>query len=252
VSSRLAAVAVTIAVCAARAHADDSKLDKEDVQIQPKAALRGKDKLCCGYPIARELGATLTFYWLAAEKAYLDGEPGAVPVSGGAGRIPEHHYIELYTTEGYFFAHVLQRFSYALAVEGSGLMADDRVVNIDSKCPFGSGYCYEQLDAKAYPFGRGNGTRPLVPFKSVAVDPKVVPIGEPLYIPEFDGLELPDGSIHDGCVRADDTGGHIKGHHIDFFVVTYGNFKILLDETEGLGYVTPHVQAPRCEYMRDR
>ena len=80
----------------------------------------------------------------------------------------------------------------------------------------------------------------------------MVPLGEPLYIPEFDGMVLPDGSIHDGCVRADDTGGGIKGRKLDFFVVTYGNFRLLLDGLLGVSWITPEVEAPRCEYLRDR
>ena len=117
--------------------------------------------------------------------------------------------------------------------------------------PFGYGTCFEQLDIAQHPFGRGAGQRPLIPFKSVAVDPTVIAIGEPLYIPEFDGLSLPDGSIHDGCVRADDTGGGIKKRKMDFFVVTYGNFRFLLDQLLGPSWITPHVEAPRCEYLRD-
>ncbi|MEP6866837.1 MAG: 3D domain-containing protein, partial [Deltaproteobacteria bacterium] len=93
--------------------------------------------------------------------------------------------------------------------------------------------------------------RPLIPFKSVAIDPRLVPIGEPLYIPEFDGMVLPDGSIHDGCVRADDTGGGIKKRKMDFFVVTYGNFRFLLDQLLNVTWITPYIQAPRCEYLRD-
>jgi hypothetical protein len=62
---------------------------------------------------------------------------------------------------------------------------------------------------------------------------------------------LPDGSIHDGCVRADDTGGGIKKRKMDFFVVTYGNFRFLLDELENVTWITPHIQSPRCEYLRD-
>ena len=83
------------------------------------------------------------------------------------------------------------------------------------------------------------------------VDPRVIPIGEPLYIPEFDGMILPDGSIHDGCVRADDTGGGIKGRKMDFFVVTYGNFRFLLESLLNVTWITPHVEAPRCQYLRD-
>ena len=86
--------------------------------------------------------------------------------------------------------------------------------------------------------------------KSVAVDPRLIPIGEPLYIPEFDGMILPNGAVHDGCVRADDTGGGIKKRKTDFFVVSYANFRYLLNELWGVSWITPHIEAPRCEYLR--
>src|SRR5262249_61271131 len=101
-----------------------------------------------------------------------------------------------------------------------GPWAHGGVVTSPGPCRSGYGPCFEQLEAPASPFGRGAGQRPLIPFKSVAVDPRVIPLGEPLYIPEFDGMVLPDGSIHDGCVRADDTGGGIKGPQLGFFVLT--------------------------------
>ena len=235
----------------ATAHADDSKLRKEDVPLQPKATLRGKDKLCCGYPLVDELGWALRFYWLSLEEDYDDPMSGAVPKSGRIKAVPTNTYVELYTPEGYYFGHVPERFAWSLRLEGSGLMKDGRIVNYTGKCPFGYGTCFEQLDVDEHPFGRGAGLRKLIPFKSVAVDPRLVPIGEPIYIPEVDGLVLPDGSIHDGCVRADDTGGGIKRRKMDFFVVTYGNFRFLLDELENVTWITPQIQSPRCEYLRD-
>ena len=240
-----------LAALAGVAHADDSKLSKEDVPIQPRATLRGKDKLCCGYPLAEDLGFALRFYWLTLEQDYDDPDSGAVPVSGRVRKVPANSYVELYTPDGYFFGHVPERFAWSLRLEGTGLMEDGRIINYTGKCPFGYGTCFEQLDVSEHPFGRGSGLRKLIPFKSVAVDPRLVPIGEPIYIPEFDGLVLPDGSIHDGCVRADDTGGGIKRRKMDFFVVTYGNFRFLLDELENVTWITPQIEAPRCEYMRD-
>jgi 3D (Asp-Asp-Asp) domain-containing protein len=235
----------------ATAQADDSKLRKEDVPLQPKANLRGKNKLCCGYPLVEDLGFALRFYWLVLEADY-DEPPGdKAPKSGRRGTVPENSWVELYTPEGLFMQRVTERLAWALRLEGSGLMRDGRIINYTGKCPYGYGTCFEQLDEHEHPFGRGAGVRPLVPFKSVAVDPRLVPIGEPIYIPEFDGLVLPDGSIHDGCVRADDTGGGIKRRKMDFFVVTYGNFRFLLDELENVTWITPHIEAPRCEYMRD-
>jgi 3D (Asp-Asp-Asp) domain-containing protein len=244
-------VALLLCILVATARADDSKLRKEDVPLQPKANLRGKNKLCCGYPLAEDLGFALRFYWLVLEADY-DEPPGdKAPKSGRGATVPENSWVELYTPDGFFMQRVTERLAWALRLEGSGLMRDGRIINYTGKCPFGYGTCFEQLDEHVHPFGRGAGVRPLVPFKSVAVDPRLVPIGEPIYIPEFDGLVLPDGSIHDGCVRADDTGGGIKRRKMDFFVVTYGNFRFLLDELANVTWITPQIEAPRCEYMRD-
>ncbi|HEX3764652.1 MAG TPA: 3D domain-containing protein, partial [Kofleriaceae bacterium] len=234
------------------------KLDKEHLAVQPKAVIRGKNKLCCGYPMVDDQRWALRFYWLTRETDYDDAPAGSVPRGGarvprgGACALPANRWVELYTNDGYFFGRVPERYACSLKLEGSGLMRDDRVVNYTGPCKFGYGTCFEQLDVADFPFGRGAGLRPLIPFKSVAVDPRVVPLGEPLYIPELDGMVLPDGSIHDGCVRADDTGGGIKGKKLDFFVVTYGNFRVLLDELLGVSWITPEVEAPRCDYLRDR
>jgi len=35
-------------------------------------------------------------------------------------------------------------------------------------------------------------------------------------------------------------------------VVSYSNFKFLLESTDGLGWISPEVQSPRCDYLRDR
>jgi 3D (Asp-Asp-Asp) domain-containing protein len=247
----LVSCALVVAVVGAPAAADTSKLAKEDMPLQPKVALRGKNKLCCGYPMVGDQQWALRFYWLTRETDYDDAPPGGVP-RGGACAMPANRWVELYTTEGFFFGRVPERYACSLKLEGSGLLRDDRVVNYTGSCKFGYGTCFEQLDVTDFPFGRGAGVRSLVPFKSVAVDPRVVQLGEPLYIPEFDGMVLPDGSIHDGCVRADDTGGGIKGKKLDFFVVTYGNFRMLLDGLLGVTWITPEVEAPRCDYLRDR
>jgi 3D (Asp-Asp-Asp) domain-containing protein len=244
-----ALVLVLLAAWAASAGADTSKLGKEHLPVQPKAVIRGKNKLCCGYPMVDDQQWALRFYWLSLEADY--DETGSLPSTRGACRSPPNRWVELYTKEGFFFGRVPERYACSLKLEGSGLMRDDRVVNYTGACKFGYGTCFEQLDVTDFPFGRGAGLRPLIPFKSVAVDPRVVQLGEPLYIPEFDGMVLPDGSIHDGCVRADDTGGGIKGRKMDFFVVTYGNFRFLLDELLGVTWITPYVEAPRCQYLRD-
>lgn len=60
--------------------------------------------------------------------------------------------------------------------------------------------------------GGGNKTargNPLTPYKYIAVDPKVIPYGTKVYIPEF------RNSPFGGVFIADDCGGAIKGNKID-------------------------------------
>jgi 3D (Asp-Asp-Asp) domain-containing protein len=233
------------------ARADTSKLAKEGVPIQDRATIRGKNKVCCGYPIVEDMGWKLTFYWLAFEDDF-DEPVAAVPSGNKKSPVGQNTMVELYTRDGFFFGRVPERFAWSLRMEGSGVMLDGRIVNYHGSCNYGYGTCFQQLDPSQFPFGRGAGARTLVPFKSVAVDPKVIPIGEPLYLPELDGIMLPDGSLHDGCVRADDTGGAIKKRKMDFFAVTYGNYRMVIEQLLGVGWVTPHIEAPRCEYLRER
>jgi 3D (Asp-Asp-Asp) domain-containing protein len=241
---RRAAVLVAVVVGAApAARADTSKLAKEDVSLQPKTEVVGRDPYCCGYPLAENLGFKLRFYWLAREGDFDETDE----VNGD-----DVDAVDLYTRDGMFIGAYSYKFAWHLRMEGSGLLLDGRVLNTHGNCEYGLGKCFETLDVRKHPFGRGAGQRPLVPFKSVAVDPKVVPIGEPIYIPELDGLALPDGTVHDGCVRGDDTGGGIKKRKMDFFVVSYANFRFLLDGLWGVDWMTPHIESPRCEYMRDR
>lgn len=228
------ALAILLGLSAA-ALSETSKLSKEGVLVSDKLAVDGKNKLCCGYPLSEEEGFALRFYWLAMEDRYED-------------QFDEEHE-DIYTKEGYYIGSYPADFVKALKMEGSGLLSDGRVINYNGRCKFGVGKCFDELDRSTHPYGRGAKLRPLVPFKSVAVDPRLIPIGEPLYIPEFDGLYMPDGSVHDGCVRADDTGGGIKKRKMDFFVVSYQNFRDLLTELWGKVWITPHIEAPRCQYL---
>jgi len=218
------------------ARADDSKLGKEAVLVSAKGSAVGKNKACCGYPLAKELGFALRFYWLAMQDRHLD----------------MFEEMDIYTRKGDLLGSFTAKFIRALRIEGSGLLSDGRVINYHGRCRYGVGTCFQVLDPKTHPYGRGAGRRPLVPFRSVAVDPKLVPIGDTLYIPEFDGMKLPDGTIHDGCVRADDTGGGIKKRKMDFFVVSHANFRFLLRQLWGVIWITPHIEDPRCDFLRER
>ena len=73
------------------------------------------------------------------------------------------------------------------------------------------------------PYGDGaTGTYSLIPLRSIAVDPTLIPYGTVLYIPKAKGLKITFSSgetiIHDGYFFANDTGGAIKENHIDVYV----------------------------------
>ena len=72
------------------------------------------------------------------------------------------------------------------------------------------------------PFGDGaTGRYILFPYRSIAVDKTRIPYGTIVYIPKARGLKisLQNGKTftHDGYFFANDTGGAIKGRHIDVF-----------------------------------
>jgi 3D (Asp-Asp-Asp) domain-containing protein len=54
-------------------------------------------------------------------------------------------------------------------------------------------------------------SRPLRYYRSVAVDPSLIPLGSLVYVAAYKPLN------RDGWFRADDTGGAIRGRHIDVY-----------------------------------
>ena len=74
------------------------------------------------------------------------------------------------------------------------------------------------------PYGDGYQGYILEPFRSIATDQSIYPIGTVFYIPAARGavIKLPTGQsiIHDGYFFASDKGGAIKANHIDVFIGT--------------------------------
>jgi len=210
---------------------DDSKAEEKSYG---KLDLRTKFKDCCGYPLGERGTFKMTFYWLAYESDYAN-EPARV---------------DIYTRHGFVLGRFPQTFVFEFKLEGSAVLSDGRVLNYDGRCPYGIGFCFQTLDPIDHPLGKGGQGRALWPYRSVAVDPRFVPLGTPLFLPELVGMILPDGSRHDGCVRADDTGGNIRRRELDFFVESYANYKFLDDQLAGDNHVTPYIEEARCAYLR--
>jgi 3D (Asp-Asp-Asp) domain-containing protein len=152
----------------------------------------------------------LTYYWVTYEG---DFDPPANTDIG--------------TCDGQTIATVPAAYASALGLEGSGKLLDERIVNIGG-CGCGGGYdCFAVLDPLQFPWGQGSQGNALVPYLSIATDTAVLPFGTSLYAPELDGLPLPEGGTHDGCLRAADVGGGINGMHFDWFVGLKRNYQTL-------------------------
>jgi 3D (Asp-Asp-Asp) domain-containing protein len=156
-------------------------------------------------------------------------------------------------------ADVPRAFHDDLCIEGSGILRDGRVLNYASNCTWECfaaltcgrhrryKICYRVLDPDRYPWGMGVEGRILEPDVSIAVDRRMIPIGTVLYLPELDGVIAPGRSEpHDGCVRADDIGGAIKGNHIDFFAGTRQRWKAWERIFPTRSWFTAILYHPRC------
>lgn len=51
--------------------------------------------------------------------------------------------------------------------------------------------------------------------------------GTRLYVKELDQIRLPDGQVHNGCVRVDDDGWSFGKCQLDFFILQFSAFQML-------------------------
>lgn len=192
---------------------------------------------------ARPLGRFhLTYYYIAQERLYpVRSGKADWPLFGPACRR--------------VLAYTSRAFHEKLSLEGTGLLRDGRLVNFEERCSCarpgyrGQRLCYTELDRRRYPWGRGArlGDRhmALAPFRSLAVDPVLIPVGSVLYLPALRGRRRPDGRLMDGCFRAEDSGAMIQGRHLDLFAGTAA-WADWLRKAYGLAEVTAVLNAPRC------
>jgi 3D (Asp-Asp-Asp) domain-containing protein len=151
---------------------------------------------------------------------------------------------------------VARSFYEAVCVQGSGTLSSGSTVSFAKRdcdcaplCPRTEQHiCFDELDAKTYPWGRGATGRAITPLLSVAVDTDVVPLDTPIYIPEFDGIPRDPSrkALHDGCFIAQDRGVRVKGEHIDVFTGQHELTTLwngLVPSNRG---VTVVVDSPRC------
>jgi 3D (Asp-Asp-Asp) domain-containing protein len=121
---------------------------------------------------------------------------------------------ELLTRDGGLIARVSPAFKHRLDVEGSARLRDGRIINIEDRAHGRLRY----LVVHNAPFGVGEPGFKLIPYRTVAVDPRRIKLGTVLYLPSLAGVSLPSGEVHDGFCFAHDTGRGITGNRIDIFV----------------------------------
>ena len=151
---------------------------------------------------------------------------------------------------------VARSFYESLCVQGSGTLASGSTVSFAKRdcecaelCPrTGQHICFDELDSKTYPWGRGATGRAITPLLTIAVDSELVPLDTPVYIPEYDGIprDPARSALHDGCFIAQDRGVRVKGEHVDVFT---GHREItalwngLVPSNRGVTVIVDH---PRC------
>lgn len=153
---------------------------------------------------------------------------------------------------------VPRSFYEAVCVQGSGTLLSGATVSFAKRdcgcaqiCPrTGQKICFDTLDQRKFPWGRGARGTAITPLRSIAVDSSVIPLGTKVYILEYDGVaRSPGGARHDGCFVAEDRGLKVVGDHVDIFT---GNPRI----TQHLNQAVPsnegvhvYLDTARCESL---
>jgi 3D (Asp-Asp-Asp) domain-containing protein len=164
--------------------------------------------------------------------------------------------VSLFDAQCHALAQVPRAFHDTLCVQGSGSLASGRTVSFARRdcacartCPrSGQKICFAELDPSAFPWGRGAAGTAITPLRSVAVDIRVIPLGTPLFIPEFVGMPLDTRGTgsHDGCFVAEDRGIKVVGQHVDVFTGRVAMTKVWDARIPTNQGVTVFIDSPRC------
>ncbi|HYJ09930.1 MAG TPA: 3D domain-containing protein, partial [Polyangiaceae bacterium] len=165
--------------------------------------------------------------------------------------------VSLMNTECKPIAGVARGFYESVCVQGSGTLKAGGTVSFAKRdcscaaeCPrTGQRICFDLLDKKQFPWGRGAMGKAITPLLTVAIDSNVIPLGTAIYIPEYDGMARdPSGTaVHDGCFLAEDRGLKVQGQHVDVFTGHSEITKLwnrLVPSHKG---VTVVLDSPRCK-----
>ncbi|KAI9243664.1 hypothetical protein BDA99DRAFT_529974 [Phascolomyces articulosus] len=161
--------------------------------------------------------AKLTMYWIPKEGDQdMLNNGKVVKLTGSKTR-------SLKTNQGKTIAKVSSVTYEKFQMEGTGLLKSGTMVNLGE-----NNNVFMKLNRNKTPYGLGDSNNALEPYVSVASND--MKRGTKLYIKELDGLKLPDGGTHNGCVRVDDKGWSFSGCQLDWFVLRYDSYKTLVNK----------------------
>ncbi|ORX61701.1 hypothetical protein DM01DRAFT_260588 [Hesseltinella vesiculosa] len=158
--------------------------------------------------------ATLTQYWIPKQ-----GDPDQLN-NGKNVTLNGAKTMALRTVGGRVIAEVSKLTYKKFQMEGTGLLEDGTMVNLDE-----GQNTFMTVNRQEYPYGVGSNGNALVPWVSVASND--LPHKSTLYVKHLDGVKLPNGQVHNGCVRVDDKGWSFGDCQLDFFVLQYTAYERL-------------------------
>jgi hypothetical protein len=174
--------------------------------------------------------ARLTQYWIPKE-----GEKDMTN-NGDIITLTGSRYKRLKDRNGKTIAKVAKNTYDKFRMEGTGLLRSGVMVNLD-----GHADEFLKVNRKKTPYGLGSNRNGLTPWVSVATND--IKKGTTLYIKQLNGLKLPNGKRHNGCVRVDDSGWSMGSCQIDFFVLQYNAYRVLTKKIPS----TVQVVQKRCK-----
>ncbi len=159
--------------------------------VRPPGFVQAPRQDSSGTPRGRYLGRfKVTYYWAVDESEY--------PVSRSS---------PIYLADGQLLGRFSSAFVRAFRVEAAACLKDGRRIS----------YLKRANRAKVVDQFLGCGGHRLTELKSIAVDPRLIPLGSVVYIPQAENVSV-DGQTQGGVFYAHDVGSAVKGKHIDIFV----------------------------------
>ena len=159
--------------------------------VRPPDFLLTGQQDSAGTPQGRYLGRfKVTYYWAVDETEYPTSRSSAI-----------------YLADGQLLGRFSSAFVKAFREEAAACLKDGRRIS----------YMKRANRAKVVDQFLGCGGCTLTELKSIAVDPRLIPLGSIVYIPQAENVSI-DGQVLGGIFYAHDVGSAIKGKHIDIFV----------------------------------